>query len=132
MAEQSSSSESYQRQFGVLLIIISILFGVYFFVAMELLYTAICGCLLIGCLCITLLAPNTLSLPANLWLRFGSLLSKFFNPVIMTIVFIATIVPMAILLKLLRIKLITTEITIKKTSYWVSRKEQPGSLKDQF
>jgi hypothetical protein len=132
VAEKSSSSESYQRQFGVLLIIISILFGVYFFVALELLYAAICGCLLIGCLCITLLAPNTLSLPANLWFRFGSLLSKFFNPVIMTIVYSVTIVPMAILLKLLRIKLITTEITTNKASYWMSRKEQPGSLKDQF
>jgi len=132
VTEQGSSSQSYQRQFGVLLMLVSILGGIYFFVSMKLLYTAICGCVMLVCLYITIFAPKKLSLPANLWLRFGYLLSKFLNPVIMTIVFSVTIVPMAILLKLLRIRLITTETTAEKTSYWESREEQPGSLKNQF
>jgi hypothetical protein len=74
--------------------------------------------------------------PLNrLWFRFGMLLYKVVNPVVMGLLFYATITPMALLLRALRKDLLRLRRDPAAKSYWIVR-EPPGpapeSMKNQF
>ncbi len=82
-----------------------------------------------------LVAPKLLA-PANrIWLKFGILLHKIVNPVIMGVLFFLTITPFGVIARALGKKFLDTDFDTQVESYWIMR-DPPGpapeSMKDQF
>lgn len=80
----------------------------------------------------TFLAPQVLTKPNRLWFKFGMLLGAIVAPIVMFLVFITTFVPFGLVARLLGKDLLSEKLDSSAESYWVVRKDQPGSMKQQF
>ncbi len=82
-----------------------------------------------------LITPNILR-PLNLiWFKFGLLLHKIVNPVIMGLLFVVTIVPMALIFRLIGKDPLNRKLDPEASSYWIRRSPPgptPDSMKNQF
>ena len=76
--------------------------------------------------------PNILKPLSYVWEKFGLFLGKLFSPVILTLIYLITIVPINLIVRILRIDLINKEVSNKVTSYWIKRKDSKVNFKDQF
>ncbi len=76
--------------------------------------------------------PNLLKFLSDIWEKFGLFLGKLFSPVILTLIYLITIVPVNLVVRILRIDLINKEVSNKVTSYWIKRKDSKVNFKDQF
>jgi hypothetical protein len=78
-------------------------------------------------------APAALR-PLNLvWLKFGLLLHKVVNPIVMGLLFFAVFTPMGMLMRLLGKDFL--RLKARQESYWISRLDdgsQQGSMRNQF
>ncbi len=81
---------------------------------------------------ITMLRPSLYQLPGFYWERFGLLLGVFFSPIILSIVYFLTIIPINLIIRILNIDLINKKISKRKESYWEIRKNKTINFKDQF
>jgi hypothetical protein len=79
-----------------------------------------------------LIAPSVLRPLNRLWLRFGLLLHKIVNPVILSLMFGLIIVPVALLIRLSGRKLLSPKT--EPGTYWVRRAPGPTaeSIRNQF
>jgi Saxitoxin biosynthesis operon protein SxtJ len=79
--------------------------------------------------------PTALAPLNRLWLRLGLLLYKIVNPVVMTVLFVSTIVPVGALLRLGGKDPLRLKPRPDAASYWIER-EPPGpaheAMKNQF
>jgi Saxitoxin biosynthesis operon protein SxtJ len=80
------------------------------------------GALLVG---FGLAAPARLSALNRAWTRLGLLLFKVVNPVVLGLIYLTTIVPIGLLMRLRGRDLLHLEIDRQAQSYWVVR-EPPG------
>lgn len=81
------------------------------------------------------IAPNFLKPLNALWFKFGMLLHRIVNPVVLGIMFLVFITPIAAVLRLLGKKLIPLSFEPGKASYWIERTPPgpvPDSLRNQF
>lgn len=120
-------------------------FGVVFFVVFALigLYPLLWGsavriwALVIGTafLFFALFFSNVLQ-PLNvLWFRFGMTLARVVNPIVMLVIYVATILPFGIGAQLLGKDLLRLKLKPEKDSYWIERDPpgpEPKSLENQF
>lgn len=84
-------------------------------------------------LALSLLASHLLK-PLNiLWFRFALLLNKIMSPIIMFVLFAATIVPFGLVMQLIRDPLRKRRDS-SASSYWIERQphENTGSMTNQF
>jgi hypothetical protein len=81
---------------------------------------------------ITLVIPNKLTKMSKLWLIFGAAIGKFTSPIIMMIVYIISVVPTGIIIKLFMSDLLDIKIQNKKKSYWKNPDDFDDSLNNQF
>ena len=77
------------------------------------------------------LKPIIFLYPSKIWEKFGEILGKFISPIILTFVYIISIIPIKILLTLLNVDLLQKKKN-NKNSYWISRLESKINFKDQF
>lgn len=74
--------------------------------------------------------------PLNrLWFRFGMLLARVINPIVMLIIYLATIVPFGLGARLFGKDLLRLKFEPARSSYWELRDPpgpEPESLKNQF
>jgi hypothetical protein len=72
--------------------------------------------------------------PLNwLWTRFGLLLHRIMNPVVMGIIFFGVVAPMGLLMRLLKRRPLLLDYDAKASTYWISRsKPEAGSMTRQF
>lgn len=78
-------------------------------------------------------APTTLRPVYTTWMRFGLLISKITTPLIMTLVFVLTIVPVALILKLIRWDAMSRKLDATVSTYRIeSEKPSSDSLKRPF
>ncbi len=74
--------------------------------------------------------------PLNvLWFRFGMLLAKIVNPIVMFVIYAVAVVPFGIGARLLGKDLLRTKLDGDRESYWEERDPpgpEPESLKNQF
>ncbi len=87
---------------------------------------------LIGC---ALLRPTLLSSPNALWLKFGLMLHRFANPIVMAVLFYGTIVPVGLLMRLLGKDPLRLKPDKAAHSYWLPRADdRPPSeaMRQQF
>ncbi|MBX3707344.1 MAG: hypothetical protein KF911_12005 [Pseudomonadales bacterium] len=84
---------------------------------------------------VALLFPRILQ-PLNvLWFKFGMLLGRIVNPIVMLIIYVVTMVPIGLIMRGLGKDLLRMKLEPASQSYWIHR-EPPGpapeSMKDQF
>ena len=82
-----------------------------------------------------LLRPAVLH-PLNLvWLRFGLLLHKVVNPVVMALLFYGTVLPTGLIMRLMGKDLLRLKRQPDADSYWIVRQPpgpSPETMRDQF
>lgn len=76
--------------------------------------------------------PQIFRYVAYLWEKFGLLLGKIFSPVILTIIYIFTIIPVKLILKIFFIDLINKKKNNSLKSYWIEKDNHLTNFKDQF
>lgn len=76
-------------------------------------------------------AIKTLKAPTIFWEMIGIFLGIIFSPIILTVIYCATIVPINFLIRILGKDLINLKFSEKKT-YWVNRKNKNITFKNQF
>lgn len=80
-------------------------------------------------------APSSLSALNRLWTKFGLLLHRLVNPLLMGIIFFLAVVPTGLILRLFRKDLLQTRFNPEAESYWISRTPpgpEPETMKNQF
>jgi hypothetical protein len=84
---------------------------------------------------VALLAPRALAPCNRIWFRFGMLLHHVMTPLVLLVLFVLSIVPIALLLRICRKDLLRLRPDPDADSYWIAR-EPPGpppeSLGRQF
>ena len=67
----------------------------------------------------------------KVWFRFGIFLGNFISPIVMGIVFFLVVTPTGLIMKLFR----KDPINLKKNNsntYWIEKKDNKSSMKNQF
>ncbi len=81
------------------------------------------------------LAPALLRPFNKAWTAFGLLLHRFMSPIIMGLIYVAGVMPTAVVMRMFGIKPLDLAFDKNAKSYWISREESdphPDSLKRQF
>ena len=81
---------------------------------------------------IAFLKPNLLKTPNYIWYRFGVMLSKITNPVILFFIFYFLFFPISMLIKIFKGDLLKKKFDHKIKSYWEVRKIEINTMRDQF
>ena len=82
-----------------------------------------------------LVIPKTLAALNRAWMRFGLLLHKIVNPVIMGLVFFLTVTPTALIMRALGKDPLRRRLDKEATTYWIDRDPpgpDPDSMPRQF
>jgi len=83
-------------------------------------------------LALALFRPKTLTVLNILWAKFGKKLGAIMAPIIIFILFILTIVPTSLLMKLFGRDLLNRKLDKTIKTYWIKRDKSVGSMKNQF
>jgi len=76
--------------------------------------------------------PNLLK-PLNfIWMKFGLMLGKFINPIIMGIIYYSTVAPIGLIFKILNKNLLNIKKKNDKKSYWIIKKKPQSTMRNQF
>ena len=76
--------------------------------------------------------PKVLILPNKLWFKLGSLLGAIISPIIMGIIFFLTVTPTGMIMRLLGKDILNQKMKKSIKSYWIKRKGNLVSMKNQF
>ncbi len=69
----------------------------------------------------------------RIWVKLGELLGYIIAPIIMMLIYVLTIIPTGIVMKLLGKDILNLKYNNKVSSYWIKKNEKKtGSMKDQF
>lgn len=79
-----------------------------------------------------LFAPRVLRPLNALWFRFGLLLAKVTTPVFLTLLYVLMVIPTGVLMRAFRKDPLARKPDPSLKSYWIARKEQPGSMRNQY
>ena len=83
----------------------------------------------------TILKPSFLQPLNHLWFRFGMLLHKIINPLVMAFLFFLTVTPIALIFRLIGKDPLNRKADPNCASYWIKRDPKeltPESMKNQF
>jgi len=89
-------------------------------------------CLAIGILISGLTYPQIIEPLNKMWFKFGMLLHKIINPIVMGALFFFIFTPLGVILKFMKFDLLSTSLDHRKESYWEKRDNDPTDLKHQF
>ncbi len=119
------------RNFGVVFAIVFALIGVYpalfgggfrwWSLAVALVFVIV-----------TIVRPSLLAKPNYWWFRFGMLLGAVVAPIVMGLVYITTVVPTGLIMRMLGKDLLHVKPHEQDESYWVKRDQPPQPMKNQF
>jgi len=76
--------------------------------------------------------PRSLSLPRKLWINLGDLLARFINPVVLTIIYLISIIPVSFFYKITNRDPLRLKINKQSDTYWIIRVEDDINLEEQF
>ena len=76
--------------------------------------------------------PKALILPNKLWFKLGSFLGAIVSPIIMGMIFFLTVTPTGMIMRLLGKDILNQRMKKSIKSYWIKRKENLTSMKNQF
>jgi hypothetical protein len=78
------------------------------------------------------LKPSLLAPLNRLWFRFGLLLGRIVAPIVLTLVFLLTVVPTGLVMRALGKDPMRRTIGRSIPSYWIERELPVGSMRNQF
>ena len=81
---------------------------------------------------IAIIRPVWLSTISIIWMQIGKLMSKLLNPVLILLIYLISIIPTAILLKLFRIDLLNVNCKPSTNSYWQKPPNVDQDMTKQF
>jgi len=118
------------KGFGYTFSLVFLVITLYFFLKFESFkfFFSISLCFLL----LTIYYPTCFKLPAFLWEKFGILLGKFFSPIVLTLIYVATILPINLVLRIFSIDLLGKKINKKTNSYWIKRLDDKINFRNQF
>lgn len=76
--------------------------------------------------------PKVLEWPNKLWFKFGMLLGAVIAPIVMALVYITTVMPIGLILRVFGKDPLRRRIEPERASYWIERSDPPQSMKQQF
>lgn len=76
--------------------------------------------------------PKALALPNKIWFKFGILLGSIVAPIVMSLVYFLTVVPIGLIMQGLGKDLLKKKFDKEAESYWIIREEPMGTMRDQF
>jgi len=79
--------------------------------------------------------PSLLALPNRWWMKFGLLLAKVVNPIVMGLLFYLTVTPTAAIMRAMRKDPLRLKIDKSAKSYWIERTPPgpaPETMSQQF
>lgn len=123
-----------ERSFGLTFGFIFVALGLYFFSRenlISLLFFGISSCFLV----LSWLAPHSLKFLNFYWFKFGLLIASIINPIILAGVFLLTIIPIGIVLKVLKKDPLKKRKDLSLESYWITSEKTDrtiSSMRDQF
>ena len=128
---EAGSEQSKNKTFGILLSVVFLIVAIYPLissvgVSVWALFVSVIFLLL------TYASPKILSIPRKLWVKFGILLSFITAPIVITLIYLITIVPTGLIMRLLGKDLLKKKLNKNAKSYWIERNEPMGSMKNQF
>ena len=125
---------SSDRSFGLVFAAVFGLIGLWpFFFGRGLLVWAVAVSLAFTVL--AFVRPGLLAPLNRWWMKFGLLLSRIVNPVVMGLMFYLVITPMGVCMRLMGKDLLRLKFDRKAGSYWIPREPpgpEPESLSNQF
>lgn len=128
---KTRSKQSKNKAFGILLSIVFLIVSIYLSISsLEVNVWALF--LSVIFLLLTYVSPKIFSIPRNLWIKFGMLLSMISAPIVITLIYLVTIVPTGLIMRLLGKDLLKKKPNKNAKSYWIKRNEPIGSMKNQF
>ena len=65
-------------------------------------------------------------------MKFGLMLGKFMNQIIMGLIYYLTVVPTGLIFKILNKNLLNVKKKNDKKSYWITKKKSQSTMKNQF
>ena len=80
---------------------------------------------------VTLVAPALLTIPNNLWQRFGMLLHRIVSPVVLAVMFFGVVTPMGLLMRVFAKQSVRQRRDAAAESYWIKR-DPPGPKPDSM
>jgi hypothetical protein len=124
-------SKSSNKSFGILFFIVFLIIGAWpLFKGNEanlyFLFTSMVF-LILGLINAKILTPLN-----NSWVKLGEILGKIISPIVMLTIFLFVVTPIAILIKIAKKDILNLKFNNKIESYWIERKENEGSMKNQF
>ena len=106
-------------------------FGFVFALVFAVISLCVSGFLIV----IVLVAPKLLQPLNKLWFWIGICLHKLMSPVVMGFLFFSTVMPIAIILRLIGKDPLNKKMDPSQESYWIERRPNelsPESMKNQF
>ncbi|NKB57497.1 MAG: hypothetical protein GKS00_14320 [Alphaproteobacteria bacterium] len=79
--------------------------------------------------------PKVLTPLNRLWMRFGLLLHRIVNPLVMALLFFLVVTPIALIMRLLGKRPLHLDVDSDATTYWIKRDPpgpSPETMKQQF
>jgi len=129
--KRTETSIPSEKNFGIVFSIVFMVISLYPLVndeGVNLWYFIIATILFV----IAYVSPKILSVPNLLWFKFGEVLGAVVAPIVIGIVYFATVVPIGIIMKLVGKDLVKKNFDKRLDSYWLKRSQNIGSMKDQF
>ncbi len=118
------------RGFGILFFVVFLILALWplkndYNINIYFLFVAIVF-LILGILNSKILSPLN-----RVWIKFGIFLDIFISPIVMAIVYFFVLTPISLMLKIFRKDILGLRFN-KQASYWVKRKNNIGTMKNQF
>ena len=125
------TSDNLNRQFGFLLAAIFAATSVYMGLGKSLLFLP-AGAISVVAFILALKRPSFFATPTRHWMKFGYLISKITNPVIIGIVYFCLICPTAIILRLLRKDQLSLRKKPSIKTYWTPVDDENDTPFEQY
>ena len=134
VASQRKVTIGSERNFGIIFAIVFALVGLapLYHDGPVRWWSIVIGIAFLAC---ALVAPRLLRPLNQLWFKFGLLLHRVVNPIIMFVLYFGTVVPMGILVRVLGKDLLHLRFDKGAASYWIPRSPpapRPGGMTKQF
>ncbi len=125
------SNEKKSKNFGYTFFVILSFVNIYLYYNYEW-YNFFLILITLVFLFLTITKPKLLIFPSLYWEKFGLFLGRFFSPIILSIVYLFTILPINLILRIFSIDLINIKTNNSNKTYWTDRQKRKTNFRNQF
>ena len=117
------------KNFGYTFSIIFLIVGTYLFISFNSVFFLLIS---IFFFLMTLLKASFFRFFGFYWEKFGIFLGKFSSPIILLFVYLITVIPINLIIRILRVDILKKKKSNEVNSYWEIRKNKKINFTDQF